>query len=361
MDFSWALERVGDSGAAALGGLVVGLLFGFCAQRSRFCLRAATIEFWRGSLGPRTAVWLMVFGAALLGTQLLFSSKVLDASQVRQLSQTGTLSGAILGGILFGVGMILARGCASRLLVLSATGNLRALVAGLILTVAAQASLSGALSPLRLELASWWTVTPATRDLASMLPPYAGLLIALPTIALALWLARHHRLGMTAVLTGLGVGSAVVLGWWFNATLAAQAFDIIPVQSVSFSGPSADTLMVLISQPEVTVSFGLGLVPGVFAGSFLSAISASEFRIETFNNEVSLPRYIIGAILMGFGSMLAGGCAVGAGVTGGSVMALTAWIALLFMWLSAGVTDLLLDRPSEAGIARREPASAISS
>jgi uncharacterized membrane protein YedE/YeeE len=186
-------------------------------------------------------------------------------------------------------------------------------------------------------------------------------MIALPTLALALWLARHHRIGLGIVLTGLGVGSAVVLGWWFNATLAGQAFDIIPVQSVSFSGPSADTLMVLISQPEVTVSFGLGLVPGVFAGSFLSAVSTGEFRIETFNNEVSLPRYIIGAILMGFGSMLAGGCAVGAGVTGGSVMALTAWIALLFMWLSAGVTDLLLDRPSQAGIARSEPASAVSS
>ena len=77
MDFTWALERLGDNGTAALGGLLVGLLFGFCAQRSRFCLRAATIEFWRGSLGPRTAVWLMVFGAALLGTQLLFSSQLL--------------------------------------------------------------------------------------------------------------------------------------------------------------------------------------------------------------------------------------------------------------------------------------------
>lgn len=361
MDFTWALERLGDNGTAALGGLLVGLLFGFCAQRSRFCLRAATIEFWRGSLGPRTAVWLMVFGAALLGTQLLFSFQLLDPSQVRQLSQTGTLSGAIIGGTLFGAGMILARGCASRLLVLSATGNLRALVAGLILTVAAQASLSGALSPLRLELASWWTVSPAARDLANLLPPFAGLIIAVPTIALALWLARRHRLAASAILTGLGVGAAVVLGWWFNATLAGQAFDIIPVQSVSFSGPSADTLMVLISQPEITVSFGLGLVPGVFVGSFLSAVSAGEFRIETFNNEVSLPRYIIGAILMGFGSMLAGGCAVGAGVTGGSVMALTAWVALFCMWLSAGITDLLFDRPSEAGAAAGAPASAASS
>lgn len=361
MNFTWALERIGDSGTAALGGLIIGLIFGFCAQRSQFCLRAATIEFWRGSLGPRTAVWLLVFGAALLGTQLLFTGKLLDATQVRQLAQTGTLSGAIIGGALFGAGMILARGCASRLLVLSATGNLRALVAGLILTVAAQAALSGALSPLRLELASWWTVAPATRDMGAFLPPFSGLIIAAPTIILALWLARQHRLAPTTILTGLGVGVAVVLGWWFNATLAAQAFDIVPVQSVSFSGPSADTLMVLISQPEVTVSFGLGLVPGVFAGSFLSAVTAGEFKVETFNNEVSLPRYIVGAVLMGFGSMLAGGCAVGAGVTGGSVMALTAWVALFFMWLSAGLTDLLIDRPVAAPKTGGETASATTS
>jgi uncharacterized membrane protein YedE/YeeE len=361
MDWTWALESLGDSGVAALGGLAIGLIFGFCAQRSRFCLRASTIEFWRGDLGPRTAVWLLVFGAALFGTQLLFAGKLLDATTVRQLSQTGTLSGAILGGALFGCGMILARGCASRLLVLSATGNLRALVAGLILTVAAQASLSGALSPLRLQLASWWAIAPETRDMATFLPPYAGLVVATLSIALALWLAHRHRLAITTITTGLGVGAAVVLAWWFNASLAAQAFDIVPVQSVSFSGPSADTLMVLISQPEVTVSFGLGLVPGVFAGSFFSALTAGEFRIETFNDEISLPRYIIGAILMGFGSMLAGGCAVGAGVTGGSVMALTAWVALSFMWLSAGLTDLLLDRPNEATANISEPASRATS
>ncbi len=44
------------------------------------------------------------------------------------------------------------------------------------------------------------------------------------------------------------------------------------------------------------------------------------------------------------GGMLAGGCAVGAGITGGAVLALTAWLALLAMWLSAGITDFLIDR-----------------
>ena len=64
-----------------------------------------------------------------------------------------------------------------------------------------------------------------------------------------------------------------------------------------------------------------------------------------------------GAIFMGFGSMLAGGCAVGAGMTGGAIFALTAWIALLGMWGGAGLTDRLLDnRPIKGeSIARNLP------
>jgi len=76
-------ERGTERSSPVLG-LIVGVIIGIFAQQSRFCLRAARVEFWRG--------------------------------------------------------------CASRLLVLSGAGSLRALVAGLIVTVAAQASLRGALS-----------------------------------------------------------------------------------------------------------------------------------------------------------------------------------------------------------------------
>ena len=57
--------------------------------------------------------------------------------------------------------------------------------------------------------------------------------------------------------------------------------------------------------------------------------------------------FLIGASLMGFGSMLAGGCAVGAGVSGGAVLVVTAWVALFCMWLGAGVTDYLVDRKAD--------------
>ena len=49
---------------------------------------------------------------------------------------------------------------------------------------------------------------------------------------------------------------------------------------------------------------------------------------------------------MGFGGMLAGGCAVGAGVTGASVFAVTAWITLAAIWLAAAATDFMIDRQS---------------
>ena len=67
-------------------------------------------------------------------------------------------------------------------------------------------------------------------------------------------------------------------------------------------------------------------------------------------------RYIAGAILMGFGSMLAGGCAVGAGMTGGAIFALTAWITLVGMWLGAGLTDRMMDgAPTSVKIATHSP------
>jgi|GEM_PF-1326386 len=75
--------------------------------------------------------------------------------------------------------------------------------------------------------------------------------------------------------------------------------------------------------------------------------SGGDLKLEGFGNGYSMPRYIAGAILMGFGAMLAGGCAVGVGMTGGSIFALTAWVALAGMWAGAGVTDRLMDRRAQ--------------
>lgn len=335
-------DLISDTAKAAVGGFAIGSVFGFAAQRSEFCLRAATVEFWNLKIGPRFSIWLAVFGAALLAVQILVGQGMLDQFSVRQLSSPGSMSGAIIGGALFGTGMILARGCASRLLVLSATGNMRALVTGLLLTVAAQASLSGALSPLREELSRWWIVGPTTRNLSAQLPPFAGALAGLVIIALAIAIAFARKISTSKLVFGVIVGLSVAGGWAFTSALSQVAFDPVPVESITFTGPSADTLMALINTPDLPFSFGIGLVPGVFAGSMLAAVTSGTFKVQSFSPETGMARYLAGAVLMGFGGMLAGGCAVGAGITGGSVLSLTAWVALLAMWLSAGLADRLL-------------------
>ena len=164
--FETLIGGLGESGALAFGALLIGVLFGFTAQRSRFCLRSAVIEFARNQAGGKLTVWLFAFATAVGATQALAWAGVFDASNARQIATRGSLSGAAIGGALFGIGMILARGCSSRLLVLAAQGNLRSLLSGLIFAVTAQSAWTGLLSPARVAISGWWTVDGgAARDL----------------------------------------------------------------------------------------------------------------------------------------------------------------------------------------------------
>lgn len=347
------VDHLGEDLVSWLGGLLVGGLFGFFAQRSRFCLRAAAIEFSRGESGQRLAVWLLTFAAALTGTQVLVALGFLDVSDARQLAQQGSISGALIGGLMFGCGMVLARGCASRLLVLSANGNLRALLSGLVFAVTAQAAYRGLLSPAREWLTKLWLVDGGpSRDIMSFVGSgsFGGggtfEKIAFGTI----WLlagfafAFRSRLSRRQLWSALATGVAVVAGWVFTWHLAQSSFAPVTIKSLTFSGPSAEVLTLVLNSPHLRLDFDLGIVPGVFLGSFMAAAHAGELRLEGFSDGLGMRRYLVGAVLMGFGAMLAGGCAVGAGITGASVFALTAWIVLVGMWLGAGLTDLIVDR-----------------
>jgi uncharacterized membrane protein YedE/YeeE len=247
---------------------------------------------------------------------------------------------------MFGVGMVLARGCSGRLLVLAATGNLRSVVSGLIFAVVAQMSLKGALAPARDWIAGLW-LTDGGRNLdlleALRLPEGAGLVIGLGFAVLALYVARRNRISARTLFFGAGVGFAVAVGWVLTWGLAQVSFDPVTVTSATFTGPSAATLMAFLV-PSPALGFDEGLVPGVFLGAFLAAFVGRELKFQGFDGEGSMRRAMTGAVLMGFGGMLAGGCAIGAGVSGGSIFVGTAWLALFFMWIGAIVTDFLVDQ-----------------
>jgi len=204
--------------------------------------------------------------------------------------------------------------------------------------------LPGLLAPWRDRIAALW-VTSGGRNMdllaAAHLPREAGLVIGLAIAVLALELSRRNRIGARRLVFASGVGFAVALGWVLTFSLSNVAFDPVQVESATFTGPSAHTLMFFLDRNAV-LEFDIGLVPGVFLGAFLAAAWSRELKVQGFDGPTPLRNAMFGAALMGFGGMLAGGCAIGAGVTGGSIFVGTAWLALFCMWIGGMTTDLLM-------------------
>ena len=164
LDFTPVTDLFGDVGAAVVIGAFVGVVFGIAAQLSRFCLRAAVEEVGRKDYRGQLGVWLAGFGAAIIATQYLVAGDLVETIAVRPLNEAVSLSGAIVGGFVFGIGMMLANGCASRHLVLAGTGNLRAWAVFALFAVTAWATISGPLAPLREGQVFWVHNRVATID-----------------------------------------------------------------------------------------------------------------------------------------------------------------------------------------------------
>lgn len=342
MDLASLLETWGDSTVLAAAGALVGLAFGLAAQRSRFCTRAAFMESYQGQLGARFAVWWLGFGACLLAVQGLVALGALQAQTSRFIAPMGSVSGALIGGLLFGVGMILTRGCAGRLLILSASGNLRAVVALLVFAMTVQASIAGWLAPARQAVVAWWPIDGgAGRDLLQItgLGRTGGLALAVLAVASGVWFYRktlpgHLALALGAIVAGLSVAA----GWGLTQAIASQSFEAVSIQSISFSSALAELLMrALSSGTAPRFGFDAGLIPATFAGAWLGAVIGGDFQWQGFQAGHKLGLTLMGALLMGLGAVLAGGCTVGAGMAGGSVFALTAWLTLIAIWMGAAM------------------------
>ncbi len=342
MNLTSLIETFGDHSVLAMGGALIGLMFGFFAQRSKFCARAAVIECCDGSLGSRLAVWMLGFAVAILAVQAIVLVGFLKPENSRHLGSPGSISGAIVGGLLFGMGMIITRGCASRLLILSANGNLRALLSGLVFAVTVQAAISGLLAPARQWVTSLWMVEGGPdRNLLNLSSAWMGLVIGATMGAVALWRLRVNRYDNSNTWNWAGafVGLAIAMGWGMTQLVASVSFEPIAIQSLSFSAPSAEWLMRTLSTATApNFGFDAGLLPGVFIGSLIASVMCGEFKFEGFQTENKLGHYLTGAVLMGFGAVMAGGCTVGSGMSGGAIFSNTAWLTLVSIVMGAGLT-----------------------
>ena len=313
--------------------LLIGLAYGILAERTGFCLRSALIGDNRRAA---SGVWLAALLVALLGTQTIAQAGLISFDDHRFFASDLPLLAIAVGGLLFGAGMVLTRGCASRLTVLTGTGNLRALTVILVFALTAHATLKGVLSSLRTGLGAY------TIPLENAALPGNPLLwtALIAVAALALILRSGARL--PRLFGGAVIGALVPLAWIGTGLVLYDDFDPIAMESLSFTAPAADTLFFTAASTAVSANFGIGLIGGVVLGALAASLIFRTFRWQSFETPAQTGRYLLGAVLMGFGGVLAGGCTVGAGLSGIPTLSLSALAAIASIALGTLATERLL-------------------
>ncbi|MEE9428832.1 MAG: YeeE/YedE family protein [Paracoccaceae bacterium] len=328
------------------GGLLIGVVFGFIVYRTNFCTMGSISDILSFGDYKRFRSWLLAGAIGILGVGLLEYLAVVDVADSIYLTPNFGWLANIVGGLMFGFGMVFAGGCISRNLVRAGGGDLRSVVVLLFTGIFGFMTIGGLLGPLRVALFG-----PATLDLtgrgmqtqgvdeflaqASGMAAGTANTIALLAIAglLLLYCLKDadFRSSPNHIIAGVGIGLCVVAGWFLTG-LAQDEFADVPVQltSLTYVRPTGDTLDYLMRFTALgPPGFGVVTLAGALLGGFLGALSRGRIHLTTFADKKDSIRNMFGAAFMGVGGVLALGCTVGQGLTGVSTLAVGSFITLI--------------------------------
>lgn len=308
--------------------LVIGVAYGVIGQLSGFCLNSALREQLTANNGTKLRAFALALFVAILGSQTLDAMGVIDLSQsVYQTSRASWIL-ILVGGILFGFGMIRARGCGARALVLLGQGNLRSLVVLLCLGITGYMTFSGVLGPLRNSLTEATTVSMQSATFTTEFGRWTFIALFGALILMFLLRDRAFWKQRMAVASGIVIGLLVVAGWLATGWIGADDFDPVPVVSLTFIAPIGATIQYAMIATGMSLNFGIVVVFGIVLGSLLSAQAGGKFALTGFEKPSDMPRYLVGAACMGVGGALALGCSIGQGLTGMSTLSYMSMVAL---------------------------------
>lgn len=326
-------------------GIAAGVLLGFVARVNRFCTLSSLERYWYvgDSSGLRT--WALAALSALIATQILAGAGLADIQASFYLDTAFPWTGAILGGLMFGVGMALVGTCGFGAVIRLGGGSLRALVVLTVIGLAALATQRGLLGQVRILIVDNLALDlsfAGDQSIGSILSALTGLDMRLPVIVLVaatglIWVfkAPDYRKQGAQILTGLLIGLAIAFGWWATTFISEQAFAPVQIEAGSFVVPVGDTILQVITYTGTLPDYGVGLIFGTLIGAVAGALWKKDIRWEACDDARELGRHILGATLMGVGGVFAMGCTVGQGITAFSSLAISAPVVMVSMALGA--------------------------
>lgn len=362
---------------------IIALLMGAVVNKTNFCTMGAVSDAVNMGDTGRMRAWFLAIAVAMLGVSVLEYMGMLNPGDSFPPYRASQLIWAenILGGLMFGIGMTLASGCGNKTLIRIGGGNLKSIVVLLIIAVIAYYMVNpfpGSDQTLMSVLFYDWIRPLAVsletpQDLGSVVLGKEvatgrlaiGVVIGLLLLVYA-FKSGEFRRSFDNILGGLIVGLAVLAAWYVSANIAVDvdgetyslsgyvqewAFladseagkpaDSRPLstQSFTFINPMGQTLGYVAAGFKPTLlTFGVVALLGVIGGSLLWSLVSRSFRIEWFVDFKDFLTHVIGAILMGFGGVLAMGCTIGQGISGTSTLAIGSFLALGAIILGSALT-----------------------
>lgn len=361
----------------------IALIMGAVVNKTGFCTMGAVSDWVNMGDTGRMRAWILAIAVGVLGVTGLEAAGLVNVTSTfppyRQTNFVWLEN--VLGGVLFGIGMTLASGCGNKTLIRIGGGNIKSIMVLLVIAVIAYFMINpfpGSDKTLYSTLFYSWTNPTAValttnQDLGAMLfgdSAATGRMVAGGIIGglLLVWAFKsaEFRTSFDNLLGGLVVGLAVLAAWYVTSNvsinadgemMALQAYvqdwDLyapadavrpaaagpLASQSFTFINPMGQTLGYVANGFDRTLlTFGIMALAGVIAGSLLWALISRSFRIEWFASGRDFLNHFIGAVLMGFGGVLAMGCTIGQGITGFSTLALGSIFTFVAIVFGSAVT-----------------------
>ncbi len=346
---------------------VIAVVMGAVANKTNFCTMGAVSDWVNMGDTGRMRAWVLAMAVALIGVIALEALGKINLSGETfppYRSANFAWPRYLVGGLLFGLGMVLASGCGNKTLVRVGGGNLKSLTVLIIAMVASYLMLWTPLfekaflpwiQPLTINLVQHGVASQELGTVVSGLFGYASsrgfnmtiaILVAI-SLLIFVFKSRDFRGGFDNILGGAVIGAAVVAGWYVTGGALGQAWkefadmstDVpsrVQVQSYTFISPLGDSLRYLLNPGKLTLlNFGVMALTGVIIGSFVYALVSRSFRIEWFASFGDFVNHAIGGVLMGIGGVLSMGCTVGQAITGISTLAIGSMLTFIAIVIGA--------------------------
>jgi len=319
----------------------VGLLFGAISQKSQFCFGGSIKDYVKEGSTQRAGSIVMAMISAIVTTYFITTYYDIDLSATPYLKENINYFTVILGGALFGTGMIIADGCTARHMVKFSSGDTYSIISLIFIAIAAFATIKGVLNPIFMPLIQNQTLLEISSYLSNFMVNIYFLVAIL--VALLIFLMKNDLKKIVYLYDGVLIGILVGLMWYITGYIGADSFErTISLGSLSFIYSSGETLQTITEYNLFELKYSVVLIFGIFFGAFImSLFSKKKTASCCVVNEVQnkkLQSKIIGGIMMGIGGVLAIGCTVGQGLTGLSTLAFSSLVAISAIMISAYFT-----------------------